>query len=500
MTLRRRTIIKLFLAGLILSISTLGCSAVPERPTVFPAITSTLQMEPGTAVWTRTTPTKQLIARPTRTKTILPSASFTSTAMEQTSTKSIVLPGFVPQGARARLGRGTVNRIAVSPDGKTFVVAAATGLFFYDLATFQAIRSIPTNIAMTDVSFSSDGSTLASLSKRVTPITTTSSRVNYDSIYIWDAMSGQLRQEISISETCADHLEIAFSPDGKTLAVGQGQTSSRPGAVDIWDLASGKLQRTVQDEEILSADSMAFSSDGKILAVGFWHGNIVLWNDGTGELINKIKDIASGLDILALSPNGGLLAVGKGNSVNILDTTGAIRFQGLEGLSGKITVLLFSPDGKELMAGDTQGNVVQWDSNSGHPIHAINKFGEAVRALAFSPNGKTLMAGLAGSIHVWNSIDGQSLRTINYPFSKWMDARYSSDGSELGLHMDGKVEWVNPSTSSELASSNIPTDTVLSPDYQMYAYASAQKTIIIADSRNGKTIFSLDRPVYLDNH
>lgn len=433
---------------------------------------------------------------PTLTRTPASTEPLEATKTATRVEPSIVLPGWVPQGARVRIGRGTINQIAVSPDGKNFAVAGATGLFLYNMETFEEVWGIPTSIPMTHVSFSSDGKTLASLSQRVTPAGFPDVQIDFDSIYIWDATTGQFQREIPISETGINHIGIAFSPDGKKLAVGKEIRYEQTGAVDIWDLPSGKLQRTIKDVDVNGAESMAFSAHGEILAVGSWYGVVTLWNSANGELIRNFKEIGSDLNAIALSQDGKLLAVGIWKSVKIFSITGNIRLPDLDGFSGSIRDLAFSPDGKWLAAGDETGTVLQWKPESGIHVHTFNNPGEGVRSIAFSSGG-LLLAGFADSIHLWNSTDGQSVHIIDDPFSSWEEAQFSSDGSELGLRTEDRIVWLNAFTNKQLVSYNIPSASVLSPDYRMYAYVSSPNKIIIVDIRDAKPLYSLERPDYM---
>ena len=43
----------------------------------------------------------------------------------------------LPEGARARLGKGEINELAYSPDGKYLAVASSIGIWLYDADTYQ---------------------------------------------------------------------------------------------------------------------------------------------------------------------------------------------------------------------------------------------------------------------------------------------------------------------------------------------------------------------------
>ena len=69
----------------------------------------------------------------------------------------------LPEGAKARLGKGTINDIAYSPDGTRLAVAGSIGIWLYDTATFQEGALLTGGATkITSIAFSPDGSTLAS--------------------------------------------------------------------------------------------------------------------------------------------------------------------------------------------------------------------------------------------------------------------------------------------------------------------------------------------------
>ncbi len=62
----------------------------------------------------------------------------------------------------ARWGKGTVNRVAWSPDGRLLAVASSLGIYLYDAQTLEEVRFIETDSWVASVAFSPDGQTLAS--------------------------------------------------------------------------------------------------------------------------------------------------------------------------------------------------------------------------------------------------------------------------------------------------------------------------------------------------
>ena len=100
----------------------------------------------------------------------------------------------LPEGAKARLGKGTIREIQYSPDGTRLAVASSIGIWLYDTTTLQVENSprlhrdrrngaVALLTGHTDwvysVVFSPDGNTIASGSRDTT-------------VRLWDARTGTL--------------------------------------------------------------------------------------------------------------------------------------------------------------------------------------------------------------------------------------------------------------------------------------------------------------------
>src|SRR5438552_2980714 len=67
--------------------------------------------------------------------------------------------------------------------------------------------------------------------------------------------------------------------------------------------------------------------------------------------------------------------------------------------SGAVMRIAYSPNGKYLAAGTTEGDLTVWDNADGHVVAAFTtKF---VRSLAFSPDNR-LLASTAGCVQLWD--------------------------------------------------------------------------------------------------
>ena len=208
-----------------------------------------------------------LAATRTPTSTATPAATRTPTstatpAATRTPTSAPSLLPISPENASrvtqlARWGKGTVNEVAYSPDGRLLAVASSLGVYLYDAETLEEVRFIECDAWVASVAFSPDGATLASGSWDNT-------------VRLWGVADGRLLRTLD-----TDGVEsVAFSPDGATLASG-----SVDGTVRLWRVADGRLLRTLEGHTT-EVGSVAFSPDGATLASGSRDGTVRLWGVG----------------------------------------------------------------------------------------------------------------------------------------------------------------------------------------------------------------------------
>ncbi len=123
----------------------------------------------------------------------------------------------LPKGAKARLRRGSIKGISFSPDGTRIAVGRATGVWLYDARTGAELALLTDHTSLTgDVAFSPDGKTLAS---------------GYGDISLWDIDTGKLLKSFRREESVIKALKII--DDGKTLFC-----ESFDGSVRLWDVTT----------------------------------------------------------------------------------------------------------------------------------------------------------------------------------------------------------------------------------------------------------------------
>jgi RNA polymerase sigma factor (sigma-70 family) len=214
---------------------------------------------------------------------------------------------------------------------------------------------------------------------------------------------------------------LAFSPDGKTLAVAgslrdrSGLEKKPGGAVGLWDWSKGKEVELKGHKGYVRA--VAFSPDGKLLASssgipppkppGAWKGELKLWDLTTNKEKATLEGIECDVWCVAFSPDGKTLASGNIEGViRLWDLATEKETATLKGHTGPVVTLSFSPDGTLLASGGgdaSSGELKLWDVPARKEKEALTGHKQTVNALAFDRKGKKLAsADSEGVVQIWS--------------------------------------------------------------------------------------------------
>jgi WD40 repeat protein len=239
--------------------------------------------------------------------------------------------------------------------------------------------------------------------------------------------------------------DLAFSPDGRSLAVARVGDQVR-----IWDVATHRRRRTLPT---MSMDTgLAFSPDGKVLAVADQGPAIVLWHSDTGEKLGTLECPGRRFIRVAYSPDGRTLAAtSKDDTVMLWDVPTARVRDTREGHCISPNALAFSPDGRTLAFVGPGGSIHAWDVERGRVRTNLTAQASRILSLqgvnvsiAFAPDGKVLAShgGFDPVARIWDVDEGRLLGTIEVEPSLGQVVSFSSDGGSLILAGHGAVwEW-----------------------------------------------------------
>jgi WD40 repeat protein len=432
-------------------------------------------------------------------------------------------------------------------------------------------------------------------------------------VIMWDATTGRevrrfeahARKEPG-GQSCEVHLHsLAVSPDGKTLAVGGTRTvdnalldcplllfdlatgrqlaqwSGHPsnglsgypllafvtrallvsagddGSVRLWDVLRQRELHRLALPAGSRVSAIVPSPDRKHLFVAGWDGKQEgcwsAWEAATGKLVHREKGLP-GLPVgLAVSHDGGSLALAMGvgraptdpdaTEMRLYSVSGwkeRRRWRAHDGDDGGRGSIVFSPDGKMIVTGGADGKVRRWDAVTGKELgpameptqkHSQNvayldaatlvtfgaqstvnfwdaKTGKAklaftgtespVQAVACSPDGRHVAVGGYDGIRVWEAASGNQVTHLRDGMLYVSCLQFSPDGKRLlsGDLYGGKArlwDWTNGGAPIRTFSGPRSLCSVaFSPDGQRIATGDEAGIVRVWALSTGKPVHTLE--------
>ncbi len=314
----------------------------------------------------------------------------------------------VPILRKLKHGEQTLG-VAFSPDGKMLASAgfgAGAKVKLWTTRTGERSQTLEGAwVGWRSVAFSPDGKRLAAVGDGRQP----AEHGGGEPFRLWDAGTGEPIWTAPAVEPPAEFFAVAFSPDGKFLAVGGrspasfGGYDAKIGVLRLHDPRSGKLLRSITGLDDVWA--LAFAPDGKALAVATNSDNLVSLFETTNWALTESIPVG-GPTSLAFSPDGRTLAVGSmsvepAGIVTILDLAGKAQPRHLAPQPESVLAVALSPDGKHLATGGYDKTARVYDAETG----VLKRSRTTIRwanAVAFSPDGTILAIGTSPDALLWN--------------------------------------------------------------------------------------------------
>jgi eukaryotic-like serine/threonine-protein kinase len=268
-----------------------------------------------------------------------------------------------------------MTSLALAPDGKTCAYGDASGqLALIDLVTGkQGIFSLTQDLPIEQVAFSPDGKLLAIAYGNSNKTSTVELR---------DPVTGALR----LSSDVLGHYVNAFdfSPDGQTLAI-----ANNDGTFNIRQVSNLQPSLTIRDHPS-NVYRIKYAPTGQHLIS--LHENFYCkgWDARTGQQLFAAPCLGLG----GFSPDGKLFAsTDKRFNITLRDAATGAAVRVLKGHSNLLGALVFSPDGQRLASGGDDLSIRLWEVTTGHELLAFKGHTRRVTALAFAHDGQALFSG-----------------------------------------------------------------------------------------------------------
>ena len=280
----------------------------------------------------------------------------------------------------------------INRDGKYIYLTDITGsLEVWDLTTKQLLPGYPKSLhseeAINDADLTVDGLFFVTTGED-------------SAARIIELATGEIIHEILLDGAGCG---VAFNTDGSLVAIGDFD-----GNIYVWNILEQKTRHFKNADGYEEACAVAFSPDNEILATGGTEGIPKLWSLETNELLLRLAPHTDTIWRIVFSPDGKLLAsAGFDNKVNIYDVSSGKLLQMLAGHTAPLRALAFAPNSEQLASVDKAGEIRLWDVSFGYHSGIVTK-------VLFSPDGDFFASASAdGTIRVWDSSSEKLLQEID---------------------------------------------------------------------------------------
>ncbi len=297
--------------------------------------------------------------------------------------------GYVAQGSITVTDlqgfNGVIKSLSITPNGKILLVGTGDGLLTaIDLETQEVLYSKA-------VLVNNYSSIAVNLEKDIIVVG------DDKTVMILRLSDG--RKLSFLREHTGRISDVAISPDGKNIVSVSGDDRT----IRIWDVNSGELIETI-GANIGPTTSVEYTPDGMMFITGAIGSDRTLkfWDAKTLELLNTSPQQPGFINDLEISDDGTKLVAAVRNLVKSWDVNTLQEIRSIKGPRLDINSIAISPDNRTVATANKEGTIMLFDVVTGRRISTLEGHSGWVLSLSFSPDGQYLYSGAEDKmVKVW---------------------------------------------------------------------------------------------------
>jgi WD40 repeat protein len=406
-----------------------------------------------------------------------------------------------------------INAIAYNPDGTQLASCSKDGTAkIWDLGNGREISTYRghtdqaddptkkgTNVfSVTDIAFHPKKKLVASASG--------------NQVHLWDPETGKFDKTIlNLGKNDKPIKPIAFSPDGKFLAVGADD-----GILRVVDVETGKITYSSPPRNA-RIETLAYSPNGNMIVVGDSSMFVAVYAPSQptpllmsmeGVELGEVRSVAftadsTGVFACGRDPKARLLAGPKPDGKS--PASGSTRLREFSGHVGSVSSLGATPDGSFLITGGDDSTIRVWEVHSAKQLRVFqcyqkrdaNDSGKGVTALAIRKDGKQIASGSNdGAMRLWDLTAVDDHKVLEEAADSLWTVAYSPDGKRLAAAGNDKtIRVYNTETlklEASLPGAKTPiTSLAFFPDSNRLAAAGGDRVVVVWDVAKASAIKEL---------
>jgi WD40 repeat protein/serine/threonine protein kinase len=265
-----------------------------------------------------------------------------------------------------------------------------------------------------------------------------------DAARAWDAAgapAGVEPQSVLAPELPGfDRTAVLRGANASVRAVAAGEPvvlGSDRDSVRVWSTTGGAAS-ALQGRE-LGVRALLVSADGRMALTGAEDGTLATWELAGGRLTRTVARVPGSVYVVVATGGGRIVAAGSDRAVRVLDSSGQVE-RTLTGHGGAVNCLAVSTDGRLVASGANDGSLLVWDLASGDVVARLSGHAGAIHAVAFVA-GALVSGGDDRLVRIWDVATAGVVRALaghTQPISGLVsraDGRVLSVGADRSLRL-----------------------------------------------------------------